>query len=83
MIKMIFFSPSLHSRRSLCVGKKPTFVPVHKKKNDKQSIKNYIPVPLLSICRKVLEIFFFIENDLISKNQSGFRPGESCSNQLS
>ena len=25
---------------------------------------------------------FFIENNLISKNQSGFRPGDSCINQL-
>ena len=24
----------------------------------------------------------FIENNLISKNQSGFRPGDSCINQL-
>ena len=25
---------------------------------------------------------FFIENDLISQHQSGFRPGDSCINQL-
>ena len=25
---------------------------------------------------------FFIENGLISQNQSGFKPGESCINQL-
>ena len=25
---------------------------------------------------------FFIENDLISSNQSGFKPGDSCINQL-
>ena len=25
---------------------------------------------------------FFIENNLISKNQLGFRPGDSCINQL-
>ena len=25
---------------------------------------------------------FFIKNNLISKNQSGFRPGDSCINQL-
>ena len=24
---------------------------------------------------------FFVENDLISQNQSGFKPGESCTNQ--
>ena len=25
---------------------------------------------------------FFIENELISPNQSGFKPGDSCTNQL-
>ena len=25
---------------------------------------------------------YFIENDLISQNQSGFKPGDSCINQL-
>ena len=25
---------------------------------------------------------FYIENDLISQNQSGFKPGDSCINQL-
>ena len=25
---------------------------------------------------------FFIENELISRNQSGFKPGDSCINQL-
>ena len=25
---------------------------------------------------------FFIENELISPNQSGFKPGDSCINQL-
>ena len=55
----------------------------------KQSIKNYRPVSLLPICGKVLEILlykamfsFFIKNDLISQNQSGFKPGDSCINQL-
>ena len=26
--------------------------------------------------------YFFIENGLISQNQSGFKPGDSCINQL-
>ena len=41
------------------------------------------------MCAKIFEkvifneIFkFFIENDLISHNQSGFKPGDSCINQL-
>ena len=58
--------------------KKANVVPVHKK-GDKQFLKNYRPVSLLPICRKVFErviynnLFdYFIENDLISQNQSGF-----------
>ena len=44
---------------------------------------------LLPICGKILERLmfnemfnFFIENKLISSNQSGFKPGDSCINQL-
>ena len=55
----------------------------------KQILKNYRPVSLLPICGKVFErliynsLFeYFIENDLISPNQSGFKPGDSCTNQL-
>ena len=63
-------------------------VPVHKK-GDKEILKNYRPVSLLPICRKIFERLIcnnlfenFIENDLISQNQSGFKPGDSCINQL-
>ena len=59
------------------------------KKGDKQILKNYRPISLLPVCGKIFEklIFnemfkFFIENDLISSNQSGFKPGDSCINQL-
>ena len=68
--------------------RKANIVPVHKK-GDKQCLKNYRPVSLLPICGKILErlIFnemfkFLIENNLISSNQSGFKPGDSCINQL-
>ena len=63
-------------------------VPVHKK-SDKKILKNYQPVSLLPICRNVFECLiynnlfeYFIENNLISPNQSGFKPGDSCTNQL-
>ena len=63
-------------------------VPVYKK-SDKQILKNYRSVPLLFICGKVFErliynclLEYFIGNDLISPNQSGFKPGDSCTNQL-
>ena len=62
--------------------------PVHKKLN-RQIIDNYRPISLLPICGKILEkiIFdqvyaFLNENDLISKYQSGFRPGDSTIYQL-
>ena len=62
-------------------------VPIHKR-DDKQNNK-------LSTCftsskfRKIFErliynemYLFFIENGLISSNQSGFKQGDSCINQL-
>ena len=68
--------------------KKANVVPVYKKGN-KQSLENYRPISLLPICSKIFErlscnemFTFFTENNLISPNQSGFRPGDSCVNQL-
>ena len=52
-------------------------------------ISNYRPISLLPICGKIFErimynaVFdFLIENKLFNANQSGFRPGDSCVNQL-
>ena len=79
-----------------CVGtgifpsewKKSNIVPIHKK-GDKQTLKNYLQVSLLPSCGKILErlmfneLFkFFAESEPISSNQSGFKPGDSCVNQL-
>ena len=68
--------------------KKANVTPVHKK-NDKQIVSNYRPISLLPILAKVFERIIFkklynylISNELITKNQSGFRPGDSCPNQL-
>ena len=62
--------------------------PIHKK-NDKQLVKNYRPISLLPICSKLFEKLIFNclyrylnNNGLITKNQSGFRPGDSTANQL-
>ena len=53
------------------------------KKGDKQLIKNYRPISLLPICGKSFEkIIFLNTNNLITKNQSGFRPGDSITDQL-
>ena len=59
------------------------------KKSDKQLIKNYRPISLLPICGKMFEkiisnnLYSYLNgNNLITKNQSGFRPGDSTTNQL-
>ena len=59
------------------------------KKGDKQLTKNYRPISLLPICGKMFEKIVFNHlysylnvNNLITKNQSGFRPGDSTTNQL-
>ena len=68
--------------------KEANVTPVHKKK-DKQVVSNYRPISLLPIFAKVFEkiVFknlynFLIANNLITKNQSGFTPGDSGTNQL-
>ena len=68
--------------------KKGNIVLIHKKGN-KKTLKNYCPISQLPICGKILERLmfnemfkFFIENELISSKQSGFKPGDSCVNQL-
>ena len=68
--------------------KEANVVPVYKK-NYKQLIENYRPILLLPVCSKIIEgliynrmFDFFTENELISHNQSGFKPGDSCINQL-
>ena len=67
----------------LLLRKKGNAVPNHKKDD------NVHKITALHICGKFFEklIFhemfkFFIENELISLNQSGFKPGDSCTNQL-
>ena len=63
-------------------------MPIHKK-GDKETLKNYRPVFLLPICGKIFERLiynemfgFFLDKGLISANQSGFKPEDSCINQL-
>ena len=61
----------------------------YSQKKDKQTISNYRPISLLPICSKMFEKLVFNslysylnKNNLITKNQSGFRPGDSTTNQL-
>ena len=68
--------------------KRANVTPVHNK-GDKQLIKNYRPISLLPIFAKVYERILFmnlynhsVNNNLITEHQSGFRPGDSVTNQL-
>jgi len=70
------------------IWKLANVIPVHKK-GDKQIINNYRPISLLPICGKIFEKIVFnqlytylVSNNLITKNQSGFRAGDSAINQL-
>ena len=72
----------IENRKFQTEWKKANVVPVHKKGN-KQTLENYRPVSLLPICSKIFEhliynsLFeFFIANELISSNQSGFKPSD-------
>ena len=63
-------------------------IPIHKK-GDKQLVENYRPISLLPICGKIFEKLVFNclysylnTNNLITPNQSGFRPCDSGTNQL-
>ena len=84
-LKIIYFIKGLFR---LEWKKKGNIVPILKKGN-KHCLKNYRPVLLLPVCWKNVEkpildkmFQFFIKNELIATNQSGFKPGDSCINQL-
>ena len=68
--------------------KEANITPIHKK-DSKQIVKNYRPISLLCIFSKLFERIIFKHlynflncNNLITKNQSGSRPGDSTIIQL-
>ena len=84
----IILKTCLNTGKFCSEWKKGNVVPINKK-DDKQNVKNHRPVSVLPICGKICERLiykvmynFVTENDLISPNQSGFRPYNSCLNQL-
>ena len=84
----LIFQACLESGKFPNEWKKTNVAPVHKKV-DKHILKNNRPISFLPIAGKIFERLlydrmfeFFIANNLISKNQSGFRPGDSGINQL-
>ena len=86
-LKMIF-SKSLECGSYPGGWKLANIQPVHIKKS-RQIVENYRPFSILPICGKIFEkiIFdsmyiFLVSNSLLSNNQSGYRPNDSCLNQL-
>ena len=84
----LIFQQAMESGSFPSEWKKGNIVPIHKK-GDKQYLKNYRPISLLPICGKFFEklnfnemVKSFIENELISPNQSGFKLGDYCINEL-
>ena len=67
---------------------KRQYCPLLQKRQQKKQRKNYWPVSLLLIWGKILKdtfnetSSFFLANNLLVPNQSGFKPNDSCSNQL-
>ena len=84
----IIFKTCVNAGKFRSEWKKDNVVPVHKK-DDKRNVKNYRPLSLLSICGKTFERLIYkvmcdiiYDNNFLSPNQSRFRPGDSCINQL-
>ena len=84
----IIFRSCLENGKLPSEWRKANVVPFFKK-NNKQDLKDYRPISLLPVSDKIFErllydsVFkFFTENNLISQNQSGFKPGDFCTNQL-
>ena len=82
------FKTSVRSSHYPDIWKKSNIIPVHKK-NDKRLVNKYRPISLLPVFGKIFEkiIFnkiykFLSEEKLLNPNQKGFRPSDSCINQL-
>ena len=86
---MIIFNNCINDGVFPLCWKKANITPIYKK-GDKCIISNYRPISILPICGKLFEKMiydayyeYFTNNNIINVNQSGFRTGDSCSNQLS
>ena len=82
------FKTSVRSSHYPDIWKKSNIIPVHTK-NDKRLVNNYRPISLLPVFGKIFEKIVFnkiykllLKEKLLNPNQSGFRPSDSCINQL-
>ena len=85
---MLIFKKSIRSSYYPDIWKKSNIIPVHKK-NDNRLVNNYRPISLLPVLGKIFEKIIFnkiynylSKENLLNPNQSGFRPSDSCINQL-
>ena len=83
----IIFLTCLRNARFALEWKKASVVPVHKK-DDKKLSKPIVQFHFYLSVGKYLNAYFmtlwinFLKNNLLSPSQSGFRPGDSCMDQL-
>ena len=82
------FNKSLSSGIFPSLWKEANITPIYKK-NDKDDIRNYRPVSLISSVGKALERLvydklyaYFIQNNALTWKNSGFKKGDSTVNQL-
>ena len=85
---IIIFNNSLNQGIFPKPWKQANVTPIHKK-GDKTDVSNYRPISVLPICGKIFERIiynslynYFEKNKFFNANQSGFRIGDSCINQL-
>ena len=83
----LIFKFSLRNGIFPATWKMANIIPVYKKE-EKNTVKNYLPISLLPIFAKVFERLLFNslfahfhDNDLFTKCQSGFMPDDSCISQ--
>ena len=84
----LIYEKCLESGKYLSLWKKANVLLIHKTESHKLK-KNYRLISMLPICGKLFEKRTFdeiydhlVKNDLLTPNQSGFRPGDSTINQL-
>ena len=84
----LLFETALKEKKFPDIWKLANVVPVHKKE-EKKLLKNYRPISLLPIFRKIFERVIynslfnhFVSSKLFTPSQSGFLPGDSCIAQL-
>ena len=85
---ILIFNNSLNQGIFPKPWKQANVTPIHKK-GDKTDVSNYRPISVLPICGKIFERIiynslykYFEKNNIFNANQSGFRIGDSCINQL-